>query len=306
MSAHPRRLLYGVAACAGAGTLWGMGFFFGKFALREMSVGHMVLYRFLFACIAMAPICFRHRPHFTRHEWGLLLVASFFGVPLQFLLQFRGLSLTTVSHASLMVGALPVMLAVAAAIFARERVDLIGWLALIGSTFGAILIAMGAHHAPTGEGPSLAGDMLVLLSLAVALTWILLNKHLMQKHNAIVVTAWGLLAGTAMLLPWVLLRNGLPPVTHVSLRAWGALAASGLLCTAVTTMLWNFGLTQIPASMAGVFLNLEPLTGSLLGVLVLGEHLGPDAWLGGALIMIAAITLTARPHSHTEAQPLPL
>lgn len=302
MSTHPHRLLNGIAACAGAGTLWGTGFFFGKFALREMSVGHMVLYRFLFACIAMAPICFRHRPHFNRHDWGLLLLASFFGVPLQFLLQFHGLSLTTVSHASLMVGALPVMLAVAAAIFARERVDLIGWLALIGSTGGAVLIAAGAHHA--GPGPSLAGDVLVLLSLFVSLVWILLNKHLMQKHNAIVVTAWGLCTGTAMLLPWVLLRNGIPPVAHVSLRAWGALAASGLLCTAITTMLWNYGLTQIPASMAGVFLNLEPLTGSLLGVLVLSEHLGPSAWLGGALIMTAAVTLTARPHSHTKAQPL--
>jgi len=302
MSLHPHRLLYGIASCAGAGTLWGTGFFFGKFALREMSVGHMVLYRFLFACIAMVPICFRHRPHFTRHEWGLLLLASFFGVPLQFLLQFQGLSLTTVSHASLMVGALPVMLAVAAAIFARERVDLIGWLALIGSTCGAILIAAGAHHA--GAGPSLAGDTLVLLSLFVSLVWILLNKHLMQKHDAVVVTAWGLCAGTAMLLPWVLLRDGMPPVSHVSLQAWGALAASGFLCTAITTLLWNYGLTQIPASMAGVFLNLEPLTGSLLGVFVLGERLGPSAWLGGLLIMSTAVTLTARPQSHTKAEPV--
>jgi len=301
MSAHPHRLLYGIASCAGAGTIWGMGFFFGKIALREMSVGHMVLYRFLFACVAMVPICYHHRPRFNRGEWKLLILGSFLGVPLQFLLQFKGLSLTTVSHASLMVGALPVMLAVGAAIFARERVDAIGWLSLIGSTCGAALIALGAHHALGASGPSLAGDLLVVLSLLISLFWILLNKHLMQHHSAIVVTSWGLLIGTAMLVPIVLLHNGLPPVLHISVRAWAALAASGLLCTAVTTLLWNFGLTQIPASMAGVFLNLEPLTGSLLGVFLLSEHLGPSAWIGGALIMTAAVSLTARPHGHTEA-----
>ncbi len=62
----------------------------------------------------------------------MLLLSAFFGIPVQFLLQFHGLALTTVSHASLMVGAMPVLLAVAAALFAgRERLDRIGWLALL-------------------------------------------------------------------------------------------------------------------------------------------------------------------------------
>ena len=59
-------------------------------------------------------------------------------------------------------------------------------------------------------------------------------------------------------------------------------------------LLWNWGLTQVPASQAGVLLNMEPLIGSLLGVLVLGETLGPSAWVGGGLIVGAAVALTAR------------
>jgi drug/metabolite transporter (DMT)-like permease len=248
----------------------------------------------------MAPVCIRHRPRLSAREWGLLLLASFLGVPLQFLTQFYGLTLTTVSHASLMVGTLPVLLAVGAALFAREHVDRIGWLALIGSTCGAALIAAGAHHLTGTGGPSLEGDLLVVLSLFIALFWILLNKRLMRDNNAIVITAWGLFAGTMMLLAWVLPHDGMLPVAQISLRCWGALAAGGILCTATTTLLWNFGLTQIPASFAGVFLNLEPLIGSLLGVTLLGDHLGASAWLGGAMILSAAITLTSRPHSHIE------
>ena len=63
-----------------------------------------------------------------------MLLAALFGIPIQFLLQFHGLALTTVSHASLMVGAMPVLLAAAAALFAGERLDWLGWLALCGST----------------------------------------------------------------------------------------------------------------------------------------------------------------------------
>lgn len=301
MQQHHR--LYGIAACAAAGTIWGCGFYFGKIALREISVGHMVLYRFLFACVVMVPIAMRHKLRLTRNEWLLLLVSSFLGVPLQFLTQFYGLSMTTVSHASLMVGTLPVLLAIGAALFAHERVDTVGWLALIGSAIGAALIALGARHPTAGGGPTLAGDLLVILSMFIALFWILLNKRLMRHHNPVVITALGIFCGTAMLLPWVLPHDGLLPL-HLSLRCWAALAASGILCTATTTLLWNYGLTQVPASFAGVFLNLEPLVGSLLGVALLSDHLGPSAWLGGTLILATAIALTTRPQSHADEEHL--
>src|SRR5215472_10048459 len=124
---HKRRAL-GFAACALASSLWGCGFFFGKIALAEMSFAHMVLYRFLFAMVPLAPLMLTHRPGLNRREWGVLALASFLGVPLQFLFQFYGLSLTTVSHAALMVGTMPVILAVGATLFAHERLDSTGWL----------------------------------------------------------------------------------------------------------------------------------------------------------------------------------
>jgi drug/metabolite transporter (DMT)-like permease len=288
---HGKNRALGFGACTVASALWGCGFFFGKIALREMAVGHMVLYRFLFAVVALLPLLVTHPPKFNRREWGVLLVASFLGVPVQFLLQFYGLSLTTVSHASLMVGMMPVLLAVGAAAWAHERMDLVGWLALAGSTSGAAMIALG--HV-SGGGSSLTGDLCVVASLAIALFWILANKQLMERHSAITVTAYGQAVGTVMLAVWVLLRDGAPPVAGVSWKAWAALAASGVLCTATTTLLWNYGLTQVPASQAGVLLNMEPLMGSLLGVFVLGDRLGASAWTGGGLILLSAITLTTR------------
>ena len=313
-----RRIAFlGYGACALAGCLWGTGFYFGRLALNEMSVEHMVLYRFLFACLGMAPVALIHRRRFrlTGGELRLLLLCAALGVPIQFLVQFHGLALTTVSHASLMVGAMPVLLAAAAALFTGERLDRTGWLALFGSTLGAALIVLGGSRAAAARGePSLAGDLLVVASLFTALAWILLSKKLMETHSPEVVTAYTILSGTLMLAIWILgplllnpwLRNKVPPppCAQVSPTAWVALAISGLFCTATTTLLWNWGIHHVPASRAGVFLNIEPALGSWLGVQLLGEHLGPYAWVGGALILTAAITLTTRgPQAGSAAEP---
>ena len=308
----PRLAFLGYGACFVAGCLWGTGFYFGRLALNEMSVEHMVLYRFLFASLGMLPVAFIHRHRFrlTAGEVRLLLICAFLGVPIQFLVQFHGLALTTVSHASLMVGAMPVLLAAAAPLFAgaraaEERLDRLAWLALCGSTVGAALIALGGSRGTAAHGETtLTGDLLIVVSLFTALAWILLSKKLMLTHSPPVVTAYTILSGTIMLAVWVLGPWLLSPLTHakvaplpfahVSLTAWMALAISGLLCTATTTLLWNWGIHHVPASRAGVFLNIEPALGSFLGVKLLGEHLGPFAWVGGGLILAAAVALTTR------------
>jgi len=292
----------GYAACALAGCCWGTGFFFGKIAFSRLNVGHYVLYRFLFACLGMLPIL--ERPRFSPREWRLLLIGAFLGVPLQFMVQFQGLRLTTVSHAALMVGTMPVLLAAGATLFAHERLDGKGWLALAGSTAGIVLIVMSAAHGHL-HGGNLRGDLLVVLSLIIALGWVLLNQRLILRgRSPLSVTCWTLLTGTAMLLPWVLLQDGPPPVRGLGWTVWGAVATSGLVCTAAATLLWNWGLHRVPASRAGVFLNIEPALGSLLGVVVLGDRLGPAAWLGGALIITAAVVLTTTGKHDPEPTPV--
>jgi drug/metabolite transporter (DMT)-like permease len=311
LKTSPRIRFLGYGACFVAACLWGTGFYFSRLALNEMSVEYMVLYRILFACLGVLPVALVCRVRFTGAELRTLLISAAFGIPISCLIQFSGLARTTVSHASLMVGSFPVMLAVAAALFAGERLDRIGWLALFASTMGAVLIALGGSHGAATRGqPSLIGDLMVVASLVAAVAWMLLSKKLMLTHTPSVVSAYTILVGGAMLLPWVMgpwlasplthARVAPPPFAHVSPTAWGALVFSGLFCTAATTLLWNWGIHHVPASRAGVFVNIEPALGSLLGVQLLGEHLGPYAWIGGGLILAAAITLTTRSH---DAEP---
>jgi drug/metabolite transporter (DMT)-like permease len=112
-----------------------------------------------------------------------------------------------------------------------------------------------------------------------------------------------MLAGTMMLVAWVLVRQGPPPVRGVSGHVWAALAASGFLCTSATSLLWNWAMRHVPASRAAVFLNIEPALGSALGVWLLGDKLGPMTWVGGGLILGAAVTLTSMGQSDAAIVP---
>ncbi|HEX3819429.1 MAG TPA: DMT family transporter [Candidatus Sulfotelmatobacter sp.] len=281
------------AALAFAGCLWGTGFLFGKIAFREMTVAENVSYRFVCACVVLIPILFRKRESFRRRDFGLLVVAAIIGVPVQFLLQFKGLQLTTVSHASLIVGTLPVLVALASAVFLGERLDALAWAVLLLSPAGVFVIALSARKGivPTG-GPTLTGDLLVLVSMLAAVVMILITKRLTARYNSLQITAWSLVIGAVLLVGWT---ECVDPVRfHFSTAVWSAAAAQGLLATAGAYLFWNWGLSRLPASRAGVFLNLEPLVGTILGVVVLHETLGLLAILGGGMILGPAIYFSRR------------
>jgi|SRR5665213_118643 len=283
-------------ALATASCLWGTGFFFGKIDLEEMSVGHMLVYRFVFACIGLIPVLLRNREMPRRNDLPLFLLAAALYIPLQFTIEFQGLARTTVSHASLMVGTLPLMLAAGAVVFTHERLDRTGWLTLFVSTVGAILIAFQAHSSGgSTTGPTLFGDLLVLVAMLGGVGWVLVTQRVMHRgrgYPSLVMSIYILLFGTAMLVAWVLATEGLPPVHGISTRAWLALAAQGFLATTLTTLLWNWGLQRVSAARAGVFINLEPVIGTILGVGLLGETLGAGAVVGGLLIVGAAVVFS--------------
>lgn len=280
-----------------AGALWGTGFFFAKIAFREMTVSENVAFRFIVGSLVLSLILLRRRERYGATDWLLILFAAAVGVPLQFLIQFWGLQLTTVSHASLIVGVLPVLLALSGALFLGESLHFTEWIFLTLSAAGAVLIAMSGRTSKSGPQPSLRGDLLVLASMFAAVVMILCTKHLMARYNALHLTATMIMLGTLMLFTWVELTH--PVRFHFSAEAWCAVAAQGLLATAGAYLFWNWGLARVPASRASVFLNLEPLVGSVLGVTLLHERLGVMGGIGGLLIIASAFYFS-RPRSSAK------
>ena len=279
---------FAMPALALAGALWGVSFLFGKWALEELGPAHVTLLRFSLASAALLPYALLKGVLPGRGDLPLFLLVGFLTVPATFLVQFWGLSLTGATVAALIVGCGPPIVALFASLFLGERLGKTGWSAVGASTLGVALAV-----ARPGVSNDWLGDALVLLSLLAVVGWVLLGKRLGDGYPAVPATAWILTFGTLTLAPVALLWEGVPRL-DLTLLGWASVLVLGLGCSAATYALWNWGVARVPASRAGVFLNLEPLVGALLGVLVLGEAWGPGTVVGGTLIIGAALLVSRR------------
>lgn len=268
--------------------LWGSAFYFAKVALAELSVVEVLIYRFGLAAPILAAILVRARRLPATRDLWLIILTGILCVPIGYVVHFAGLDRTSVTHASLLVGVAPIFLAVAASVLGLERVGLTAWIAVVLSSFG-ILVMIGL---PGGDG-NFVGDLLILLSMVISTAWILLSQNLARRLGALIATAWILLAGTLVLAPFAFASGPLP--TDLASQTWGAIIALSLGGTVLAFVLWNWGASRHSAGSAGVFLNLEPVVGGLMGIMLLGEAAGVSGLVGGGIILAAAVLATRAP-----------
>ena len=293
----------GLAAVIAACAIWGSSFLFAKIALAELAIGHLVLWRFAIAAAVLLPLVAR-RGLPRRRDLPRFAVSGLLCVPITFLPQFEGLARTTVSSASLLVGTGTPLLALAGALFRRERPGTRGWIAVALSCLGlAIMVGI------PGSGRSWLGDMLVFASMVVTTAWVLVMMPLVDRYGGLAATAWTVSLGAIFQIPVAWLDG--PPALPTSLLAWGSLVGLGVACTAGSYALWNIGLERVPPSRAGVYLNLEPVVGAGLGIALLHDAVTTGLLAGGGLVLAASLlaslpsrVLAATPSS--EAVPIPL
>jgi drug/metabolite transporter (DMT)-like permease len=195
-----------------------------------------------------------------------------------------------VTHAALIVGAVPVLVAVIATVFGRSIAQATTWIGSLIALAGVGLVAGGG-----GVGTSIDGDLLVLISVSISAAFIVIQPSLLHNRDAGAVTAVQLAAGGAAALPFALITEGLPkaPLTATPVIALAALALTG---TALAFWLFAWGQSRVPAEVAGAFVNLEPLVGAATGALAFHDALGPTQLLGATGILVG-IGLGALPRN---------
>jgi O-acetylserine/cysteine efflux transporter len=209
-------------------------------------------------------------------------------------LQNTGIERTSVSHAALIVGAVPVLVAAFAAVLGRGSGSRLTWAGSLLALTGVGLVAGGG-----GAGTALAGDLLVLLSVTISAAFIVVQPTLLAGRDPAAVTAVQLGAGGLAALPLAIVLEGAPPAPA---NADTVVAVLALALTGTMLAFWLFAWAQarVPAELAGAFVNLEPLVGALTGAVVFHDVVGPAQVVGGVAIL-AGIALGALPRNRVPA-----
>ncbi|MGC1303917.1 MAG: DMT family transporter [Caulobacteraceae bacterium] len=263
-----------------SGFCWGLGLPFGKMALAATDPAHMILLRFLVAAAVAAPVTLR-RPEtrrLLRHPAALTAGLCY---AIGFLVQFEGLSRSSVTVTALLVGAMPALIAVSAAV-TGERVGPLAWLGVAGATLGAMLIAGKPGQA------SVLGVFLCLVSLPVFLGWLFATRRI--PAGPVDAACVSVVLAAVILVPLVVGLHGLPRL-DLGVTAWIGLVGQGILSTVAATVCWQLGAPRVSTAAAGVFINVEPLVGSALGLLAFHDRPTWIAALGGVLILAGSLTV---------------
>ena len=275
--------LWPYIALFASGLFWGLGLPFGKLALAGTDAAHMILLRFLVAGVAAAPgVLFSSTGRRLLRRPAVLLSGTFYA--LGFLTQFEGLARTDVTVAALLVGVMPALIAVSAAVMG-ERVGPAAWAGIAAATFGAVLIAgkPGPGVAPLGLG-------LCLLSLPIFLGWLHATRIAGMGASAVQTACASIVVAAVVLLVLVSLMHG-PPRLSLPPGAWFGIVGQGLLSTVAATLCWQLGAPKVSTAAAGVFINVEPVVGSALGVALFHDHPSWLAAVGGVLILVGSLTV---------------
>ena len=152
---------------------------------------------------------------------------------------------------------------------------------------GAALVELGS----TGHAGSWLGDALVLAGAASAAGYNVGARKFTQGSGSIVVTAVQLLAAAVLSVPLLLgaAAAGNSHLSHVDAAHVLVAVATGVLGVAVPFILFNAAIGQMRVSRVAVMLNLIPVFGVTLAVLLLGERLGLGQLGGGVLVLLAVV-----------------
>ena len=137
-----------------------------------------------------------------------------------------------------------------------------------------------------------AGALLALAAGLAYAIYVVLAKATLARLAPLPLTALTFTAGAVLLTPAVLWTEA--PLRQLTL-GWPWLLYLGGVATAGAYAVYSLGLRRVPASVAGVVTLLEPLTATLLGVVLFGERLGATGVVGAVLLFSAlGLVLTPR------------
>ena len=197
-----------------------------------------------------------------------------------------GIAHSTATNAALLITVEPVAMILLSPWYLGERLSGRGAVGAGLTIVGTVVVVVNGIPGVTEQlVPHWSGDLVLVLAGVAYATYSLLGRRVLERHAPLAVTTRSLVWGAAALLPvagaeWA---SGARPV-------WTASAVAGTLylavvITALGYVAWNWALAQVPAPRAAIFLNIQPIVGALLGVVLLDEPLTAFTILGGALVI---------------------
>lgn len=271
--------------------IWGFTAILGKL-LAPLDASAVVLFRTLLAVVGMGVVLLGRRQSLLvspSDRWRLLATGGLIG--LHWVMFFMAARLANVSVCLAGMATSSLWASVLEPLILRRRVR------TIEVILGAVVMA-GLYLIFRFEFDKVVGLLVAVVSAMLSSLFTIINSRFTQRYNALVISFYEMIgASVGALILWLIVRASAPPdvtdaVQYVpeSLLQWGWLFVLSLVCTVYAYTVGVSLLRKFSPYMAVLTVNLEPVYGILLAVLIFGDTermtLG---FYGGTLVILAAV-----------------
>jgi drug/metabolite transporter (DMT)-like permease len=275
--------------------IYGANYSIAKIALPE----YLEPFGFIVLRISLATLLFwlfsltsKTEKIVSRKDFLLLLASAFFGVAVNQMLFFKGLSLTNPINASVIMTASPIMVMLTAYFLGKEKLT-------INKIIGVLIGALGAYLLLTKDGVSLThgtflGDLFILLNGTSYAIYLVIVKPLMAKYKPITVIKWIFLFGFIFTFPFGIEQLSAVNWAVIPPRAWMSIAYVIVAATFAVYLLNVWSLKFVNSSVVGIYIYLQPMISTLIAVSFRGDKLDITTVLYSMLIMVGVYLVSKK------------
>ena len=273
---------------------------------KDVMPNYIKPYGFILLRVSSATLIFWTVGLFTKQQkveksdYKKILIASFFGITLNMLAFFKGLSLTSPISASVMMVTSPIMVLIFSSILIRKPIGKQRILGVFIGLVGAIFLITLGNSSTENSTNSSFGNFLVFLNAASYGLYLVLAKDLVKKYNPIVFIKWLYLFGLIFVIPF-----GYSELTAV---IWEEIPTNiywnisfVLLFTTCITYLFNlYGLSKLKPTTVSVFIYLQPVIATIYALIVGSDSLNFVKLCATLLIFLGVYLVTKQVEKSTK------
>ena len=233
-------------------------------------------------------------------DYKKILLAAFFGVGLNMLTFFKGLSLTTPISASVMMVTSPMLVLIFSSILLKEKIVKRKILGIVIGLIGTVILIVYGNQTDGNTGNRTLGNFLVFINAASYGLYLVLVKNLITKYNPIVFVKWLYLFGLLFVTPFGFLDlmevswSTMP--TNIYLKAGFVV----LFTTCITYLFNLYGLTKLKPTSVSVFIYLQPVIATVYALISGSDSLNLVKVFATIIIFLGVYLVTKQVESSVK------